>query len=83
MTFNLLISDDLKYELKLSYLGEIILDKKLPLEPESDKSTIDATIVNAYRGNKIDSMLDMIDKDELVYTAWPIIQKEAVEVESV
>ena len=73
MTFSLPISDDVKDELKLSYLGEAILDKGSLSEPRSDKSTINATTVDAYGGNKVDSMLDMIDEDALVHKAWPII----------
>ena len=83
ITFSLPISDDVKDRLKFLYLREAILDKRLPSEPESDKSTIDATIVDAYRENKVDSILDMIDEDVLVYIAWPIIQKKAAEVENV
>lgn len=69
MTFSLPISDNIKDGLKLLYLREAILDKKPPSKPESNKSTIDATTVNVYRGNKVDSMLDMIDEDALVYIA--------------
>ena len=73
MTFSLPISDDIKDGLKLSYLGEAILDKRPSSEPESDKSTIDAITLDAFGRDKVDSMLDMIDEDALVYTAWPII----------
>lgn len=83
ITFSLPISDDVKDGLKLLYLEEAILDKRPPSEPESDKLTIDATTVDAYRGNKVDFMLDMIDEDALIHIAWPIIQKKAAEVESV
>lgn len=83
MTFSPLISDDVKDGLKLSYLGEAISDKGPLLKPESDELTMDDTTVDAYGGDKVDSMPDMIDQDALVHTAWPIIQKKAAEVESV
>ena len=83
MTFSLPISNNVKDGLKLLYLREAILDKGPLSEPESDKSTMDATTVDAYRGNEVDLMLHMIDKDMLVYSAWPILQKKAEEVESV
>lgn len=69
MTFSLSISDNIKDGLKLLYLREAIFDKELPSKPESNKSTMDATTVDVYRGNKVDSMLDMIHEDALVYIA--------------
>lgn len=73
MTFNLPIPNDIKDGLKFLYLGEAILDEKPPLEPESDKSIIDAIIVDEYEGDEIESMLGIIDEDLLVHTAWLII----------
>lgn len=73
MTFSLPISDDVKDRLKFSYLREAISDKGPLLELEFDKSTMDATTIDAYGGDKVDLMLDMIDKNTLVHTAWPII----------
>lgn len=69
MTFNLLISDDLKDKLKFSYLEKTILNKGLLSEPKSDKSTIDTIFMNVYKSNKVDLILDMIDEDALVYIA--------------
>lgn len=67
MIFSLPISDNIKDRLKFSYLEEAILDKGLLSESEFNKSTMNATIMDAYGGNEIDLILDMIDEDALVY----------------
>lgn len=65
------------------YINKAILDKKPWPDLKFDKSIMNAITIDKYKNNKTKSILDMIDKNILVYISWPIISKKVVEVKSV
>lgn len=60
-------------------MDNAILDKITVLDTDSDKSSSFLNI-STYRSNKIEFILDYLDADVVVKSAWPKIEKKVAEI---
>ena len=79
MTFFLPLSASLSKLFCLDIMDNAILDKITVLDTDSDKSSSFLNI-STYRSNKIEFILDYLDADVVVKSAWPKIEKKVAEI---